>query len=192
MSIERRKTTGQISTEKNKLSGLASPTYDGSPGSQYELFEGVVERFQEGAFDAALKSNPDVVALLNHDSNVVLGRTPNTLSLRADARGLHYEISLPKTQAAKDLTISVERGDIKGSSFAFKPTYIQWLKEGNLDVRLIRSAELFDVSVVVNPAYGSSTAFMRSNEERTSILKERDEYRAKIETEKWQSKISGL
>jgi HK97 family phage prohead protease len=190
--IERRSYQGNIAETNGKLRGLASPTYDGTPGTQYELFDGVVERFAPGAFDDHLKTSPDVVALYNHDPSIVLGRTPNTLRLQADATGLHYEVDLPDTTAARDLKVSVSRGDIKGSSFAFVPTDVEWTQDGNTDVRLIRGAKVFDVSPVTKPAYGGSSVGLRSDDERRAIEKERDEYKAKINTEKWISKIHSL
>jgi HK97 family phage prohead protease len=190
--IERRNFAGHISGDGNHLTGLASPVYNGNPNTQYELFEGCVERFAPNAFDAHLKEQPDVVALWNHDSNVVLGRTPNTLRLRTDSQGLHYEIDLPDTTAARDLKVSVSRGDVKGSSFAFVPTDVEWTTDGKLDVRLIRGAKLYDVSPVTSPAYSGSSTHLRSTDERRAIEKERDEYKAKIETEKWLAKIKAM
>lgn len=192
MNIERRSYQGQIAESAGKLSGLASPTYDGTPGTQYELFDGVVERFAPNAFDAHLKENPDVVALWNHDANHVLGRTPNTLHLKTDTRGLHYEVELPDTQAARDLKVSIARGDVKKSSFAFVPTEVEWTRDGATDVRLIRQARLFDVSPVTSPAYGGTSVGLRSADERRAIEQERDEYRARIQTEKWIAKLASF
>ena len=192
MNIERRAFTTQIDSNGNTLKGLASPVYDGSTGTQYELMQGVVERFAVGAFDAHLKESPDVVALWNHDINHVLGCTPNTLRLRTDAKGLHYEVDLPDTQAGRDLKTSIARGDVRGSSFAFAPDDVQWLTENGTDVRLIRKARLFDVSPVTTPAYGGSSVGLRSADERKAIEQERDEYRAKLNTEKWMARINTL
>lgn len=190
--IERRNTQAQITHTGNKLQGLASPVYDGTDGTQYQLMENVYERFADGAFTDFLKGNPDVVALWNHDANHVLGRTPNTLSLRTDKQGLYYEIDLPDTQTARDIKTGIARGDIRGSSFAFQPTKVEWLTEGQNDIRLIRSARLFDISPVTKPAYGSTSVGLRSDSERRAIETERDEYRARLETEKRLARINTL
>ena len=77
------------------------------------------ERVEEGAFDEALKDS-DVRALINHDPNLLLGRTKSkTLRLSTDAEGLRYEIDPPGTTYANDLIISLKRGDHDQSSYAF-------------------------------------------------------------------------
>ena len=190
--IERRAYQTLITENGNTLKGLASPVYDGTQGTQYQLTEGIVERFAEGAFDDYLSGNPDVVALWNHDANHVLGRTPNTLRLRTDGKGLHYEVDLPDTTMGKDIKTSIARGDIRGSSFAFVPDEVEWIEEKDMDIRLIRKARLFDVSPVTSPAYGSSNVGLRSNEERKAIETERNDYRNKLQTEKWIARINTL
>src|SRR5205085_8262677 len=60
----------------------------------------------------------DVVALFNHDNNIVLGRTiSGTLTLEKRSDGLYYTIDPPKSAAS--VIESIERGDVRGSSFAF-------------------------------------------------------------------------
>src|SRR5207253_9159399 len=47
------------------------------------------EVINSGAFDRVLRSNPDTVALINHNTNLALGRTTSvTLRLLSDAVGL--------------------------------------------------------------------------------------------------------
>src|SRR6202171_3083218 len=76
---------------------------------------GFRERIKRGAFDAVLRSNPDVVALYNHDPNKVLGRTgAGTLRLSTDANGLAFDCDLPNTSYANDLAENLQRGNIKG------------------------------------------------------------------------------
>ena len=58
------------------ISGYAAVFFrEGDPGTQYELFEGAVERIMPGAFDDALRDRTDVVALLIHNFDWLLGRT---------------------------------------------------------------------------------------------------------------------
>ena len=57
---------------------------------------GFKEKINRSAFDNVL--NNDVVALLNHDNNIVFGRTTSgTLKLSVDERGLVSEIRMPNT-----------------------------------------------------------------------------------------------
>jgi HK97 family phage prohead protease len=121
-----------------------------------------VERIAPGAFSAAI-GRDDVRALFNHDENLVLGRTVSgTLKLSEDATGLRYEISPPDTSWARDLVVSIERGDVSQSSFAFRATKEQWDETGDLPVRTILEAELFDVSPVTYPAYDDTEVGVRS------------------------------
>jgi len=123
------------------------------------------EKIAPGAFADALKKS-DTVALFNHDSNLVLGRTSNgTLRLKEDEVGLHMEVDLPDTQAANDLYKLVERGDIKQQSFGFIVEENEWRygKNGELDERTItRVSDLFDVSPVTYPAYPDTSVAKRS------------------------------
>src|SRR5436190_17332076 len=81
---------------------------------------GFTEIVLPGAFKRTLGSTRDPLALVQHMPQLVLGRrSAGTLRLQEDARGLAYEIDLPPTQAAADLLVSVERGDVRGASFAF-------------------------------------------------------------------------
>jgi phage head maturation protease len=48
--------------------------------------------FREVVRPQAVARRGDVVALFNHDPNAVLGRTPATLRLETDARGLAFTL----------------------------------------------------------------------------------------------------
>ncbi|MNK84041.1 Caudovirus prohead protease [compost metagenome] len=121
------------------------------------------EKFARGAFAASL-INPDVYAAWQHDSREVLGRTPNTLVLTEDEIGLRYEIT-PPSWAEKYLE-TIERGDVRGSSFIFRAVREEW-DESNEDmaIRTVHEAELFEVSPVTTPAYPQSSVGIRSAEE---------------------------
>jgi hypothetical protein len=117
------------------------------------------EVIKPGAFDDVMDN--DVRALINHDPNLVLGRTTNgTLKLEQDERGLKYRVELGKQQYAKDFYESVKRGDISQSSFAFTIDKQSWNEE-----RTVRSVDkvrqLLDVSPVTYPAYSAATVQAR-------------------------------
>jgi hypothetical protein len=122
------------------------------------------ERVAPGAFADALGKS-DVRALFNHDANYVLGRNlSGTLRLAEDTLGLQYDVTPPDTAWARDLMVSVERGDISGSSFAFTVETEEWdYPKGQLPLRtIIKIEELFDTSVVTYPAYESATVSARA------------------------------
>src|SRR5262249_29187777 len=130
---------------------------------------GFKEEILPGAFDDIVASKPDVVALFNHDVNQVLGRTTSgTLRLRADKVGLAFELDLPNTTVGRDCYESVKRGDLNGCSFAFRleagmDSFVEEVKDKVRQVvRKIRSfANLFDISVVTNPAYPDTSVDAR-------------------------------
>ena len=65
------------------------------------------EVIKPGAFDDVLYN--DVRALINHDPNLVLGRTTNgTLELSVDERGLKYRVKLGNQTYARDFYESVK------------------------------------------------------------------------------------
>lgn len=120
---------------------------------------GFVERLAPSAFDRTLGDNPDVRALINHDSSHILGRTRSgTLRLSKDSEGLHYEIDMPDRSDARDLVVSMERGDVTHSSFAFYVTRDgdEWGEtEQGMPLRTLNAVSIHngDVSPVTYPAY---------------------------------------
>ncbi len=132
---------------------------------------GFREMIKPGAFDKVLarqRGKQDVVALFNHDSNIVLGRTSSgTLELSSDSKGLRYEVTPPATRA--DIVELIARRDVRGSSFSFaiSPGGDAWSSDDKGSIRSVREVSgLFDVSAVLNPAYPDSSvqAALRSYE----------------------------
>ena len=120
------------------------------------------EVIKPGAFDDVMTN--DVRALINHDPNLILGRTENgTLELSTDERGLKYRVKLGNQSYAKDFYESVKRGDISQSSFAFTIEDQSWNEE-----RTVRSVDkvrqLLDVSPVTYPAYAAATVQAREQQ----------------------------
>ena len=134
---------------------------------------GFRELLAPGAFRAALRGTPDVRLLFNHSSNHVLARSTAhidgkpSLEIREDATGLHvWAIIKPRTWV-NDLAIEMADGLIDQMSFAFS------LREGGDDwavaedetvIRTITAdgiRDLFDVSVVTQPAYQATEVGIR-------------------------------
>jgi HK97 family phage prohead protease len=134
----------------------------------HDLYPGIglYERLMPGTFTRALREKQDVRHLINHDASLLLGRTASgTTELFEDARGLQFRTVLPDTQYARDLAVSIKRGDIDECSFGFIPTKVQWSEEkdadGNdIDVRNVSDVDLFDVSTVTFPAYPETDAHL--------------------------------
>lgn len=125
---------------------------------------GFREKIAPGAFAASIAAD-DIRALFNHDPNFVLGRNvAGTLKLAEDETGLAMSCDLPDTQAARDLVVSIERGDITGQSFSFNTISDEWnMVEGDT-VRTLLAVRLWDVSPVTFPAYPQTDAAMRGLE----------------------------
>jgi len=133
---------------------------------------GFREAILPGAFDTTLsrqRGRQDVVALFNHDSNIVLGRTSSgTLELSSDDKGLRYVVTPPVSRG--DVLELIQRRDVRGSSFAFtvesKNESFRTGEDGKA-VRQIREVSgLYDVGPVLVPAYPATSASvaMRSYE----------------------------
>jgi HK97 family phage prohead protease len=125
---------------------------------------GFKEEILPGAFDKILsrqRGKGDVVALFNHDSNIVLGRTSSgTLELSSDEKGLRYVVTPPVSRA--DVLELIQRRDVRGSSFAFtvdpKNESFRTGEDGKA-VRQIREVSgLYDVGPVLVPAYPATSA----------------------------------
>lgn len=126
------------------------------------------ERFAPGAFDRFLATGPDVRALWNHNSDFPLGRTRNgSLRVVKDGRGVRYEIDAPATSWGRDAVESIRRGDVSGTSFLFDGRgegRDRWERPGadGVALRTVLQADLLEISPVTFPAYGASSAMVRS------------------------------
>jgi HK97 family phage prohead protease len=133
------------------------------------------ERIDPGAFGIVTerrgrKSPLETRALFNHDPNYLLGRFPNTLRMKVDEHGLRYEIKMPHSR--RDLVESIERGDIRGSSFSFvvAPGGDEWSVEEGRSIRTVkRIASLVDVGPVTFPAYPTPACRSPSGRTRSSF-----------------------
>ena len=115
----------------------------------------------------------DVIMCFNHNIDSILARTTSgTLTLSTDDEGLRFEFEAPATTMGNDMLELVRRGDISKCSFKFTVEEDEWRyadKENKLeyDERTIRKiGKLYDVSLVVYPAYSDTEAGVRHLEER--------------------------
>lgn len=153
-NIERRGAAAGVTASGRILSGYAATFNDPT------AIGGYIERIAPGAFTRSLASGRDVLALLDHRPDVLLGRTrSSSLKLSEDAKGLRFELSLPDTAAARDVIALAERGDLGGMSIGFVATDEAW--DGN--TRELREIELHEISVVQSwPAYQSTSVSLRN------------------------------
>ncbi|MBI5933264.1 MAG: HK97 family phage prohead protease [Chloroflexi bacterium] len=149
---------------KPVLEGLASVF-----GQYSEDLGGFVEIIEPGFFDGVMAD--DVRSLWNHNPDYVLGRTKSgTLELEQREDGLFQRTYPPvvepeSAQWAKDLMVSIRRGDVDQMSFGFivKSTFRgdpedgdEWYVLGDKVIRRLKKGgakQLLDVSPVTYPAY---------------------------------------
>ncbi|MBB1471824.1 HK97 family phage prohead protease [Luteimonas sp. MC1782] len=161
-TFEKRATAG-VTANGRKLTGYIAkfntPTTIGS----------FTEVIKPGAFAASLADGRDVLALADHDTSRVLGRTRSgSLELREDATGLAFTLAVPDTAPGRDLITLAERGDLGGCSFGFTVPDggDQWT--GNS--RELRSVDLREVSIVSAwPAYGDTEVSLRSLQPQSQL-----------------------
>jgi hypothetical protein len=161
--IERR-AMGAVQAEGRTLRGLAIPY-----GAEARI-NGGTESIAAGAVTASLAGR-DILALVDHDTAKVLGRTRSgTLRLTEDSRGVSFEIDLPETTAARDALALIERGDAGGMSFGF--TTPKGGDEWRGTHRTLRTIQLHEISVITShPAYQATTVEARAAAHSMELLR---------------------
>jgi len=160
--ISRRDFTGaEQSIDGRKLAGYAA-VYGQDSREIVENGRKFVERIAPGAFNETLSSGADVKLFYNHDASMPLARTRSgTLKLRSDRNGLAFEATLPETTLGNDVRALLERGDLSGEmSFGFYVSEDSWNKDRSQ--RLVKRAQLVEVSIVQDAAYPQTSSSLRS------------------------------
>lgn len=168
----------RLDEEKPKITGYAA---------RFDIWTDIGGWFKEkiapGAFKKTIKDG-DVRGLWNHDPNFVLGRNKaGTLSLKEDDKGLLYEITPPDTQWARDLQVSIKRGDVSQSSYGFNVVASE--DNHDNDERVLTEVRLWDVSPVTYPAEPSTTSEVRSafgKTDKTAEEREAEENAERLES----------
>lgn len=139
--------------------------YD-TPTEIHDICGSYIEIVQRGALDNADLS--DVRLLVGHDtSKIPLARTPKTMKLSIDEDGLTFEAVLPDTEAGKEAYQAVQRGDLKGMSYAFTVPEGGDYYEAESNTRTItRIAKVYECSLTAFPAYESTTVSAESRDAR--------------------------
>ena len=173
--------------EKTKVSGIAAVV---NKRANIGYFD---EMVMPGAFEGRL--NDDVLALFNHEPNLILARSTNgkgTLRLSIDAAGnLAYEYDTPQRSYALDLLDAIQMGDVDKSSFAFRVAKQEWelavrgSKQNDLR-KIILFERLYDVSPVTVPAYQDTKVGARSLEAVRKELETQDSVNYKLNLRKRQ------
>ena len=119
------------------------------------------ETIKAGTFTRALQKNDSIPMLLEHDWDRQIAHTANgTLELREDAIGLRFDAIVDE-----DTFKEIQQRNITSCSFGFKVNE-QAFEDVNpkLEKRYISNIDLFEVSLVANPAYVGSLVEQRNME----------------------------
>lgn len=108
-----------------------------------------------GAFKKALKSGETPLMFLNHDTrSLPIGRWT---ALEEDAFGLKVTGQFIDTAMGRDSYTAAKANAISGLSIGYIPTEVKYGQPGTPEPdRLIKTAELLEISVVTFPANGKA------------------------------------
>ena len=153
-------TAAEQSIDGRTLAGYAA-VYGQDSREIVENGRKFVERIAPGAFNETLSSGADVKLYYNHDASMPLARTRSgTLQLKSDRNGLAFTASLPDTTLGNDVRALIERGDLSGEmSFGFFVVEDSWSKDRSQ--RLVKKAQLVEVSIVQDAAYPQTSSSLR-------------------------------
>ena len=161
-----------------------------------------VEVIERRAVTDELLNSCDIRALIEHNNQRLLARSnkgQGTLQLEIDEHGLKYRFVSPNTTHGNDIVEMVKRGDINGSSFAFRSLQenVKWEKGTNgVWLRTIQKIDFIrDVTMTADPAYSQTEVSVRSmelldeTEDKPKEEEVRNDNRYKIELELLKRKI---
>ena len=149
-----------------------------------------VEKIAKGAFQRAINNVVhDIDFLAEHDNSKILASTRNkSLELFEDSKGLYMTAVITPTSWGKDYYQLISSGILKNMSFGFRTIKDDWkLIKPNLYERVIQELELFEVSVVKDPAYSQSTIAARGINvvedvviPKEVVVRENEKYKKKL------------
>lgn len=133
---------------------------------QWSNMLGRTQRFKEkiakGAFDRAVQNAGEIHFLAEHDNSKILASTRNnSLELHEDEQGLYMKATISPTSWGKDYYQLIKDGILNNMSFGFRAVKDSWRNMGDHFERIVNDLELFEVSVVRDPAYSQSSISAR-------------------------------
>ena len=119
------------------------------------------ETIKAGTFTRALQKNDSIPMLLEHDWDKQIAHTADgTLELREDAIGLRFDAIVDE-----DTFNEIQRRNITSCSFGMKVNEQEFESiNPKMEKRYISNIDLFEVSLVANPAYVGSLVEQRNME----------------------------
>lgn len=149
-------------TRTTKLVGYAAVT-----NQEAEIGGYFIEVISAGAFRDVLDG--DTIFNFNHSPDMLLARTPRSLRLVEDTRGLRIEADMmSRDPLSSAMRRRILAGILAKMSFAFSDVTDEWqlaAGPGGLDRRrILKIGRLWDVSVVTWPAYQGTSIWVVDGE----------------------------
>ena len=163
MELETRYNEFRYDKAKRTVTGYGAVFYDPrDKGTEFQLSSTTWERIHPDAFDNSLKKN-NIKLHRMHERNQGLARTPTTLQLEKDRKGIKYTATLPNTTIGRDTAEEIESDYLRGASVGMRiaPDGIKFSQEGTRRIATIMQAQLVDISIVDDGAYASCSAILR-------------------------------
>ena len=163
--IEMRSLQANIENENSKDNKLTVHGYIETGVPSKLLDNGKIawrEIIQKGVFGKAINDSiargEEIDLLYNHDKNQILASNVNdSFILEEDEVGLYFEAKISETTWGKDAYTLIKDGIISGLSFGMRVLDSYWSKGvDNVNIRTITAIELFEVSILKQPAYAST------------------------------------
>lgn len=127
----------------------------------YEFYE----KIEKGAFKRALDNAKSIKLLYEHNGDNLLASTKNgSLYLEEDDIGLRMKAKIVDTTLGKDTYKLIKSGLIDSMSFGFVVKKDDWQEIDKKKIRTVKELELYEVSIVENPAYAQSSVSARGYE----------------------------
>jgi HK97 family phage prohead protease len=123
---------------------------------------GFVERIAPGAFKRTLEAGHNIYALWSHRNDKPLASTGSgKLTLKEDERGLYFEMDISRMSDAERSALA--DGDMR-MSIGFSVIDEDWLEmPDHRWERTLKQVNLYEISLVIDPAYGETSADLRSH-----------------------------
>ena len=132
---------------------------------------GFREIIRPSAITEELINNSDIIANVDHNNEYMMARLrkgKGNIDLTLDEHGLKFRYTIPDTVKGDELWSHVERGEIDQCSFAFGIDYSDpaaekyYVDKDGVTIReILKIAQLYDISAVINPAYEDTEIYTR-------------------------------
>ena len=130
-----------------------------------------IEVIDPSAVDVELIQRSDIKMLIDHTKSRMLARSRygvGSLQLEIDEYGLKFTFEVPNTVDGQFIREMIKRNDYNGCSFAFSDDVVdvEYDKDRGMAKRYVRKIkQLYDCSIVADPAYSDTEVSVRSLEE---------------------------